>query len=345
MKNLYTLYASEFAKASQSEVKIIPPSVEIDLTNSCNQDCIYCCSFQYRKNNTSVAKYIHFINLLDELAKWNLSSSIGGLRTVTFVGGGEPTLFKGFETLIKHSIDLGFFTSIVTNGTNIDKLLNLDSKYIKQISWVGVDIDSANSKTYDIVRKPKTKNQFNDVKNNIKQIINAGATVDIKALILNETANKESIIELFKYTSEINARMLYIRAAISEQGKGNAYLIEAELVNYIHKLMSEFNILCKIKQRELTVCRSYNHCFALYLLPIFSADGYIYLCPEHRGNKALSLGKWIDNSWQQQWCSQNHHTIFNTFDISRCVACRPDIYNVEIQKILNNRIQLEELFF
>jgi sulfatase maturation enzyme AslB (radical SAM superfamily) len=343
-KSLYTLYATEFM-ISNPEPRIIPPTVEIDLTNSCNQDCIYCCSSEHRKNNPSTAKYEHFIKLIDDLANWNLNNSTGGLKAIVFVGGGEPTLFKGYEKIIKHSIDSGFLTSLVTNGTKLDKLLTIGNEYIQRMAWIGVDIDSANEEIFNLVRMPKTIGQFDIVKKNIQLIVSAGGTVDIKSLILDDTANKANILQLFEYTKEVGARMLYIRSAVMEKGDGDAYIIEKHLMEYIHSLGEIYNFKYRAKQRDSTTGRCYKKCYALYLLPIFSANGIIYLCPEHRGNDDVSLGNWITDDWRKLWGSEQHTNIFNAFDISACVPCRPDPYNTHIQQIINNPELLEDLFF
>jgi sulfatase maturation enzyme AslB (radical SAM superfamily) len=343
-KSLYTLYATEFT-IDQPKPRIIPPTVEIDLTNSCNQDCIYCCSAHHRKTNPSKAKFDHFIKLIDDLADWNLNKSTGGLKSVIFVGGGEPTLFKGYEKIIKHSIDKGFLTSLVTNGTKLDKLLEIGEERIQKMQWIGVDVDSADKEIFNLVRLPKTNGQFDIVKENIKKIVNAGGRVDIKALVLDQTANKINILQLFDYASEVNARMLYIRSAVLEKGDGDAYIIEEQLINYMKKVSKIYNVRYRAKQRDAKEARCYKKCYALYLLPIFCADGLIYLCPEHRGNKDLVLGNWITDDWRKLWCSDEHANIFNNFDISACVPCRPDPYNVGIQQVLNNPETFEELFF
>jgi len=342
--SLYTLYAHEF-KYGNTSPRILPPCLEIDLTNSCNQDCIYCCSAEHRKSNPSKAKYDDFIKLLDDLAEWNLKNSVGKLTSIVFVGGGEPTLFKNYEYIIKHSIDLGFSTSLVTNGTRLDKLLNIGPEYIKKMQWIGVDLDSANENLYNLVRLPKGPGQFDQVKKNIQLITKIGGKVDIKALILEETANKTNILNLFEYTKEVNARMLYIRSAVLEKGDGDAYIIEQELMNYILKTREIYNFKVRAKQREQITARCYKKCYALYLLPIFSADGLIYLCPEHRGNKNLTIGNWIKDDWRSLWCSDVHHDKFNNFDISVCPPCRPDPHNTGIQQVLNNPDRFEDLFF
>ena len=253
-------------------------------------------------------------------------------------------MFKGYEKIIKHAIDNGFLVSLITNGTRLDKLLDIGTEYIQKMQWIGVDIDSADTEVYNLVRMQKTGGQFDTVKENIKKIVNAGGNVDIKALVLKETANKHNILKLFEYTKETNARMLYIRSAILEKGSGDAFVIEEGLIQYINKLGEVLGVAFKANQRDAMDTRCYTKCHALYLLPVFSADGYIYLCCENRGNKELAIANWITDDWQEKWCSSKHAQIYNNFDISACPSCRPNSHNTSIQQVINNPESFEELF-
>lgn len=44
---------------------IIPGSMEIDLTNICNQDCYYCNTAEYRKQFPIQKDYKEYLSLLD----------------------------------------------------------------------------------------------------------------------------------------------------------------------------------------------------------------------------------------------------------------------------------------
>lgn len=123
MKNLYTHYARKLSDG------IIPPTCEIYLTNECNQNCNYCNNLEYRRTVKSRATEHDYYRLLDELRD---------IKAVIITGGGEPTLFEGYERIVNSAIERGFLVSIVTNGTRLDKLLMIDN--LREISWIGVDI-------------------------------------------------------------------------------------------------------------------------------------------------------------------------------------------------------------
>jgi MoaA/NifB/PqqE/SkfB family radical SAM enzyme len=163
---------------NQDAMKILPAQVDIDLTNVCNQDCYYCNSADFRAEKPVQKKYTEYIDLLDKLAGWRSHSprSYGTTHTITFPGGGEPTVLINYEKVIEHTIDLGFLSSITTNGSNLDKLLdNVSVEKLRKIAWIGIDIDAGTEDLYEQIRRSLTaRSLFNKVCDNAKALIEAG---------------------------------------------------------------------------------------------------------------------------------------------------------------------------
>jgi len=92
---------------NQDTMKILPAQVDIDLTNVCNQDCYYCNSADFRAEKPVQKKYTEYIALLDQLATWraHTPNSYGTTHTITYPGGGEPTVLVNYERVIEHTID------------------------------------------------------------------------------------------------------------------------------------------------------------------------------------------------------------------------------------------------
>jgi len=106
------------------------PSVNFHLTKACNMKCRYCFA-NFKKVDTilSLSQQKLIIRLLREK----------GFEKINFVGG-EPFLIKSLEELIKYAKKLGFYVSVVTNGSLItDSFLN---KMFKYVDMIGVSIDS-----------------------------------------------------------------------------------------------------------------------------------------------------------------------------------------------------------
>ena len=153
---------------------IIPASVDIDLTNICNQDCFYCNSAEFRAESPGGPKYESYIDLIDKLHTWRTHSpnSVGSLQTITFPGGGEPTLLKGYEYVLEAAVDRDFLTSITTNGFNLDRLIdNVSHDKLRQLGWIGIDIDAGEPELYEQIRRTiNGKTIFYQMKENAKAL-------------------------------------------------------------------------------------------------------------------------------------------------------------------------------
>lgn len=81
-----------------------------------------------------------------------------GLQKITFAGG-EPMLWKHIDDSIIYAKSKGLVTSIITNGSMIDRqwLINMQS----YLDWIGISIDSMNDETNKLIgRKATTKTKY-----------------------------------------------------------------------------------------------------------------------------------------------------------------------------------------
>lgn len=317
---------------------IIPAQTDIDLTNICNQDCFYCNSAVHRKERPVQKKYTEYIDLLDKLAGWRAHSpkSYGTLHAITYAGGGEPTVLAGYEKVLEHTIDCGFLTSITTNGSKLDKLIeNVSVEKIRRMAWIGIDIDAGTEERYEEIRRSLTKNSlFGAAIKNATELVAIGATVDLKALINDYNNNEQDLRDLFAITKQVGARQLYIRPTILD---GCAYDFSSN-IPLIQQLSTEYNVPIKLNLSK-TEARTYKRCHQMYQFPVFCADGEIYTCCDNKGNPRFSLGRWDTGDFRDLWLSQRHHDIYNQIDTRFCPHCRPNASNNKIQQALDTHIE------
>jgi len=329
---------------NKNSMKILPAQVDIDLTNVCNQDCYYCNSADFRAEKPVQKKYTEYIALLDKLSSWraHTPNSYGTTHTITYPGGGEPTVLVNYEQVIEHTIDLGFLTSITTNGSNLDRLLDtVHVDKLRKIAWIGIDIDAGTETLYEEIRRSLTaKSLFTKVKDNARGLIEAGVNVDFKALInpLNDTP--EAMNDLFKLVAELGGRMLYFRPVILDN---QAYPITEQTIARLEKCSQEYKLPYWANQNK-TLPRNYKKCHQMFHFPVFCADGKIYICCEGKGNPQFELTNWDQGDFRDQWLNERHYDIYNKTRVEFCAPCRPNISNINIQNILNNPKQIETLY-
>lgn len=327
------------------ETKILlPAQVDLDLTNICNQDCYYCNSADFRQAFPVQKKYTEYIDLLDKVAGWRAHSpnSYGTTHTINFPGGGEPTLLKGYEYVIEHAIDHGLLTSITTNGSQLDRLIDyLPNAKLKKISWIGIDIDAGTKELYEQIRRSLTAySLFDRVMENAQEAIKAGANVDFKCLINPYNDNQQAINDLFDLVKRVNGRALYFRPVITNN---RAHPITDEVQSYMQQASERTGVNYWINTNKIEP-RQYKKCHQVYHFPGFTADGHIYLCCENRGNPQFSIGRWDEGDFRDLWMSDRHHKIYNDVNVAFCKPCRPNIINNDIQHILDNPKKIEQLY-
>jgi sulfatase maturation enzyme AslB (radical SAM superfamily) len=323
---------------------IIPQQVDIDLTNICNQDCFYCNSAEHRRAAPVQKHYTKYIRLLDQLATWreHTPKSFGTLHTITYPGGGEPTLLPEYERVIEHTIDLGFLTSLTTNGTQLEPLIeNVATNKLQRMAWIGIDIDAGTEDLYETIRRSIPKHSpFERVMRNARELVRLGVNVDFKVLLNEYNNNRQAIEQIFQRAQEVGVRLLYFRPVIVN---GQAYSWGNAEWDLIHNFSDQYNIKVKLNTSK-TQERNYNRCHQMFQFPVFCADGHIYTCCDNKGNSQFALGRWDETDFRDLWLNDRHHNIYNNTNTKLCPPCRPNKNNIEIQKIIDDNSLLEDLY-
>ncbi len=125
-----------------------PLSINLDVTTACNYRCDHCVDFDIL--NTGI-RYDH-----DKLKDSLTEMARRGLRSVIVIGGGEPTVYPGFEDIMRHMKALGLKVGVVTNGSMMDKILAV-ADVLEPEDWVRLSLDSGTNDTFIAMHKPRKK--------------------------------------------------------------------------------------------------------------------------------------------------------------------------------------------
>jgi sulfatase maturation enzyme AslB (radical SAM superfamily) len=337
-------YASLVHWMQNPQKTIIPASVDIDLTNICNQDCFYCNTADFRRNFPVQKKHTEYLDLLDRMAGWRAHSpnSIGTLHTVTYAGAGEPTLLKGFEEVVEHSIDLGFLTSMTTNGTYLDRLVDtVSAEKLQKMGWIGVDVDAGSPDLYEQIRRTIPKESiFERVQDNVRALVDVGVNVDLKVLLCEYNTGTDALHDIFAMAKRLGVRQIYFRPVALN---GTVYDIEP-LISQLEQLSIDYQVKI-MYNRSKFMPRNYNRCHQMFQYPIFCADGKIYVCCENTGNPQFAIGSWDDTDFRDVWLGKQHQQVYNSVNTNLCKPCGPNKHNIKIQDILNDPSLKETLYY
>lgn len=118
----------------------IPNSVCWNITNQCNDNCLFC----YRDK---ISKDLDFDNqkiIIDKIA-------LSGIRKLTFAGG-EPLLIPEIKTLINYAKSKGLMVSLTTNAILLKgEMLDF---CLENLDWLTLSLDGSN----DSIQNEMTRN-------------------------------------------------------------------------------------------------------------------------------------------------------------------------------------------
>jgi MoaA/NifB/PqqE/SkfB family radical SAM enzyme len=116
--------------------------IVIELTNRCNLSCGHC--FDERHAASSDLS----LGVIDRVLREGKSC---GIEQLSFTGG-EPTIHRRFEEIIKRVSAAGYRFSFVSNGTSFPKIYPLLLKHRRRFLGVTFSLDGAREETHDRLR-------------------------------------------------------------------------------------------------------------------------------------------------------------------------------------------------
>jgi len=127
---------------------VAPISVNLDLTTACNYRCDHCIDWDIL--NT---RHRHDDAELRESLR---SLRARGLRSVILIGGGEPTLYPGFEGFVRFTKALGLQVAVVSNGSQGEKLLAI-ADALGPGDWLRLSLDAGSDERFRAMHRPVSR--------------------------------------------------------------------------------------------------------------------------------------------------------------------------------------------
>jgi MoaA/NifB/PqqE/SkfB family radical SAM enzyme len=332
MRVIPELYYERLKKALDDEMISAPPSVEIDLTNICRQACYYCNSAKFRAHNPDKATTKDYIKLIDSLPK--------GVRDITYAGGGEPLDNPDASEIINYSLQKGFKVGIITNGARL-RHLKFNGDY--RPNWIGVDIDTADPDLYWKIRKGNLSKIIKSITEVIDDLKLFGTKMTFKYLINDYNNSKEHLFEAIELAKDIGFDEFYVRVAyftdyVIEPIDKSWWELEQSIKDKCEevgiKFIGNFAKQINFTETRMSGLKPVKQCFAPLFLPAFTADGSVYWCCEHRGDKEYIIGNWTGDQVDCLFRTDLVPTMKKFIDTYKCAKqCRYFNYNNFASKI------------
>ena len=172
-----------------------PETLVVEVTTTCNLDCIHCFRKSVRGFQQSSMNIDLFKKIIDEAIET-------GVNRIVFTGWGEPFTHPNIDYIIAITKKKGFEVVVNTNGFNLVKYIDL---VVNNVDELYVSLDAITMDTYSIIRKPGS---LSNVVNSIYEIakikhIRVSNKPVIKAIYTVQSLNFNEIKEFIESAAKI----------------------------------------------------------------------------------------------------------------------------------------------
>ena len=315
---------------------VFPILFEIDPTNKCNHDCPWCSFSKWRSENEDSLCINTLKILLHNLKK-------GGTKAINWTGGGEPLMNRNTIEAILYANEIGFDQGIFTNGA----LLNDTKSDIlsKCMTWIRISLDAYDGASY--AKSHGTYDgAFKKIIDNISNICRKHnrCTVGV-GFVINES-NYEGIEIISKIIKDVGADYIQFKPEIRRPGNSQVSpeFFRDKVFPLLDKasLLSDnkFNVMITkyrfddVLSPETNFGRNYNKCYSHNFQGAIAADGKVYVCDHHKGEKDYEIGDIKKNSIIEIWKSNKRKDVISYLDSTDLSQCQICCRNHELNKFL-----------
>ena len=302
-------------KLSHREIPTFSPiSINLDLTSACNFSCPYCVDSRLINAGKSLT--------VEEVKKTIETLHSHGLRSVILIGGGEPTLHKDFEEIVRTLKSKGLQVGIVTNGSRLERVEAIADQLEKK-DWIRISVDAGRQRTFRELHQPKGEVTLHQILEKTKRVKekNPAVSLGYSFVILWEgveinghplTPNIHEMAKAVELAREfsfdyVSFKPCLIRFEESQRetllkdvGKDKETEVIREIKDQLKKaraaagnklkILESSNLKAMLNQETGRIKRQPKRCHLQYFRTVVTPFG-IYHCPAFRGIDIAKIGE------------------------------------------------------
>ena len=290
-----------------------PISINLDLTSSCNFACPHCVD----SGIINTGKHLAFETIKQTVDTLHEK----GLLSIILIGGGEPTLHKNFEEIVRHIKSRGLQLGIVTNGARLFKVAAI-ADLLGDEDWLRLSLDAGTEKTFARSHMPKIPITLQEILTNAQKIKKSNPRITLgysfvivwDNLLLDEHALTPNINEMseavklaglhsFDYVSfkpclirqEQSQKESLLEKSNQEQEQRIRKTIQQSLKTAQETVQNNLKILTSVNLRALLnnqlaeLKNQPTRCHMQFFNTVITPSG-IFRCPAFRGVDQAKIG-------------------------------------------------------
>jgi radical SAM protein with 4Fe4S-binding SPASM domain len=321
------------------------PHVELILADLCQQHCDFCA---YRLPGYTSNQLFDEKRLMPKAKALEILEDCRaiGVEAIQFTGGGEPTIYPGFQEIIEKTISLGLKFSLVSNGVRINPDL---AKLLSKASWVRISLDAASGATYVKIRHVH-KSHWEKARNAVKLLKEAGTPVVGVGFVVTPD-NWWDVYGAACLARELGADNFRISAMFSQEDerlflpfhdRAAQLCREAEILS-----RPGFTVYNRFGDRieDLTHKNPEDQlCGYQFFTTYIGADLNVYRCCGYAYNERGLMGSLKDQRFRDFWMAQARFDEQKAFDARGCERCQFRKINSALAYVLDPNPRIHEEF-
>lgn len=289
-----------------------PVNVEIFLSNRCSHGCGWCAYGHTHTRGPLAGKVarpdgaISGGDLMDKKLAMNILYQLreSGVKSVTFSGGGEPSLNPDFDDIVLQAYAGGLDVGLYTHGGHIHQ--ERAARLKELASWVYVSLDEC---TADAFKASKGVNRFQAATDGVRRLVAAEGNATIGIGFLLHPGNFRDIYHMVKLGRDLGVDYVQFRPAVryqqdapGELAEDTAWVTEAilRLGQYTHDSFVVADIE-RFKMYRDWQGHGYSTCHWSALQTVISPNGMMWRCTNKTEHPDALLGDLSVESFADVW--------------------------------------------
>jgi radical SAM protein with 4Fe4S-binding SPASM domain len=289
-----------------------PVTLEIDPTNSCNHNCIWCIDALHREehHNAMLPREVALQAVADAKAM--------GVRSLVVKGGGEPLVYPHIAELLRFAKQCGFEVGVITNG---ERILDFADVIEETCTWLRISLDAGSAETHQRTHRAKNPQAFDKIWSGVQRLADK---VYIGIIYIIHPATFHEMALAAKRAKASGCRYIAFKRVVAAEELFDTELYMTIDANYLFARRQYdngtfsvfgFRIYNFTKGVNAT---PYKMCKGHHLVGILGADGNVYACCSTRGNLEYRFGNVHEQSLAEIWQGEKRRQVLQAIDDGRC---------------------------
>lgn len=321
-----------FERVSEGYTSQMPVSLEVHLTDKCNNSCGFCYYGNQLSQNTKTYPELSTKNIIDNIKTF---ANEGGL-SVVLSGGGEPTIHEGFSevanTIAMNNIELGVITNGIRYNYEIERAL-LSAK------WVKYSLHASTSNQYNKITQINRPQLYNQITDNIKSFaaVREDTTISISSVVNKINCSEHDLITFYDKAISLGADYILYSPIIGETNLSiptnekcrreidNAISIVKNKAENDGKFTNISNVAVGLNPTQRNIVEGSCALVESNLISCITANGDVHICLPNAANKQgnnLIIGNINHQELNQIYSGEKRREVLKQLLLSTCPPCR-----------------------